>query len=738
MTSDEGDIENEPKTETGTGTAAESGDDAIGSASGDADAEADTGTEASPEAASGTDAGPVPDSDSEPDPDSGTDAEPEPVESEAAEPEPAEREFSADAKAVSKTRLDNRIIEPEAEPATRLDNRAESRRRVSSVYFAPDSVPPRPAPAGSDSAGFGPSEPSGPSGKHRRRRKALIGAIAGVAVVLVAAGVAFVVLRGPSAGFHPTAGNPRGDAEQLANAFVQDWSTGDLSGAASLTDNPVAAMQALERYQSGLHLQHLTGSAQSAVAVRAPAAPAGTATTGAAAATTLENVTYLINATVSSGTSSGAAGAAAKPVSGVWPSHPVLTAYQQAGGSGWFIQWKPDAIAPNLTADEHLGVTTVAPTVLSVTDSGGDPLSSYSDPSLAHIATDLETDGVPAGQGVPGLDVEVENAKGKLAPGTGRAVVTSPQNIAALKTTIDPTAERAAIAAVQAKPGSSMVAIQPSTGHILAIANNDGQEDSALIAREAPGSDFKIVTSTALFNNHIITANSSVACPSQILGIGNNDNETEPAGTPFTTDFAASCNNAFTQWYPRLEATSGSGSSAKDLLASTAGQYYGLNKNWDIGIGNQSAQYFTMPDNGGAGELAEEAFGQGQLAGEPLAMASVVATVANGSFEQPILVPGTKQITATPLPASTQEQLKTCMRAVITNPQGTAYGMGFGPTVYGKTGTATVAGQANPNAWFVAFDSSKNIALATMVINGGYGAAAAAPEVEAVLGAYGG
>ena len=98
-------------------------------------------------------------------------------------------------------------------------------------------------------------------------------------------------------------------------------------------------------------------------------------------------------------------------------------------------------------------VTTVAPTVLSVTDSAGNPLSSYSDPSLAHIATDLETDGVPAGQGVPGLDVEIENAKGKLAPGTGPAVVTSPRNIAALKTTIDPTAEKAAISAVQAKPG---------------------------------------------------------------------------------------------------------------------------------------------------------------------------------------------------------------------------------------------------------------------------------------------
>jgi hypothetical protein len=607
-------------------------------------------------------------------------------------------------------------------PALEAD-RAASQRRASGTYYAPEGARPQPDLA----AGHR---------RPRRRRKGLIAAISGAVVVIVVAVAVTVVLlnRGPSAGFHPTAGNPAGDGKQLANAFLRDWSAGNLTAAADLTDNPVAAQQALSRYQSGLHVRHLTGSALSAAAATAPAAAAGKPKSGAAAASTLENVTYSVSTTVSS----GSAASGAKPVTGVWSSHPTLTAYQQAGGSGWFIQWKPDVLAPNLTASEHLGVTTVAPTVLSATDSAGNPLSSYSDPSLARIESDLETEGVHAGQGVPGLDVGIENAKGKLAPGTERAAVTSPQNIAALKTTIDPTVERAAIAAVQSKSGSSMVAIQPSSGHILAIANNYGQEDSALVAREAPGSDFKIVTSTALFNSHIITPNSSVACPSQILGIGNNAQETEPAGTPFITDFAASCNNAFTQFYPRLEVTSGSGSSATDLLAATAEKYYGLNEPWSIGIGNQSADYFSMPDSGGAGELAEEAFGQGQLVGEPLAMASVVATVAHGSFEQPILVPGAKQVTAAPLPKTTQQELWTCMRAVITNPQGTAYGMSFGPNVYGKTGTSTVAGQANPNAWFVAFDSSKNIGVASMVINGGYGATAAAPEVRSVLGASGG
>ena len=77
-------------------------------------------------------------------------------------------------------------------------------------------------------------------------------------------------------------------------------------------------------------------------------------------------------------------------------------------------------------------------------------------------------------------------------------------------------------------------------------------------------------------------------------------------------------------------------------------------------------------------------------------MASVAATVDTGTFEQPILVPGTKQVTATPLPAATDADLKEMMRAVVTS--GTAAGLGFGPAVYAKTGTADIRTRASPTA----------------------------------------
>jgi cell division protein FtsI/penicillin-binding protein 2 len=105
-----------------------------------------------------------------------------------------------------------------------------------------------------------------------------------------------------------------------------------------------------------------------------------------------------------------------------------------------------------------------------------------------------------------------------------------------------------------------------------------------------------------------------------------------------------------------------------------------------------------------------------------------------GTFRQPYLVDGIKQLTATPLPAGVDAGLKQMMRAVITS--GTGTGLGFGPDVYAKTGTADIAGQQQPNSWFVAFDPVKDVAVTCLVINAGYGAQYAGPEVSSFLNGY--
>jgi hypothetical protein len=555
--------------------------------------------------------------------------------------------------------------------------------------------------------------PGGPGpGRRRRSRSFIVVVTAGALAVLaaIAAVIVLVVLPGrttSTTGFLPTGTSPGQDAKQITSAFLLAWRRGDLGQAARYTDHPFAADSALKAYRNDLHLGKLTGSAEGAVATGASATPR-------------ESVTLAIKATVS-------ATADAKTVTGTWTYHSSLIAYQLRNSQLWYIAWAPDDLAPNLTATSHLATVTVPPKVEAVTDSGGSALTTYGDPGLTNIANLLKAAGPSSAQGSLGLDVEIQTAA-RAPVANSQAVVSPPGNIPSLATTISPQAEAAARSAVSMHNGSSMVAVQSSTGQILAIANNAGFNDFALTAAVAPGSTGKIISSTALLANHVLTPNTNVSCPPtytvQGITYRNDKNETEPASTPLTVDFAQSCNNAFDQWWPDL--TNG-------RLAAAAKDYYGLNQPWNIGLG-RSATYYNTPPSASGSELAQEAFGEGAISASPLAMASVAATVDTGAFKQPILVPGATQISASPLPADTDAGLKQMMRAVVTS--GTAAGLGLGPDVYAKTGTADVNGQGQPNSWFVAFDPSKDIAVACLVLNAGYGAQFAGPEVQSFLSQY--
>jgi cell division protein FtsI/penicillin-binding protein 2 len=115
-------------------------------------------------------------------------------------------------------------------------------------------------------------------------------------------------------------------------------------------------------------------------------------------------------------------------------------------------------------------------------------------------------------------------------------------------------------------------------------------------------------------------------------------------------------------------------------------------------------------------------------------MASVGATVDTGSFKQPIVVPGQQQLSAVPLPANVHQDLWQMMRAV-TQSGGTAAGVfnGVSSPVYGKTGTADVGNQQQPNSWMVAFDPTLDVAVGCLVLNAGYGASFAGPEAATAL-----
>ncbi len=546
-----------------------------------------------------------------------------------------------------------------------------------------------------------------------KRRTVAVMVTAGVLAVLVVALVLVLTVFKPGSGtpkygMIPTGSSAQQNGEQVAAAFLTAWQTGDLAKAANYTDNPSAAAAALAAYPKYLNLKSFAAT---------PGAV--TSAAGSTTAQPRESVTFAVRASVAAGSGQAA-------VRGKWAYHSKLVAYQQANSSVWFVAWRPDVVAPNLTVATHVAAVTVPPTVSMVTDASGANLTRYGDAGLSTIAGLLKVS-APASEGAkPGLNVQIETKSGQPVPNS-QAILVAPGNYPTISTTINAKAEAAARSAVGMHKQSSLIAIQPSTGQILAIANNAEQNDFALTAQVAPGSTMKVITSAALLNAGVLTPQSPVACPPAftIQGITyhNDQGESEPPGTPFMTDFAQSCNNAFTTQWSHLSGR----------LASTAKNYFGLNQKWNIGIGGLSASYFNAPASASGSELAQEAFGEGSLVASPIAMASVAATVDTGTFKQPILTTTAKQVTAKPLPAATQAGLKQMMRAVVTS--GTGAGLGFGPTVYAKTGTADIQGQDQPNSWLIAFDPAKDIAVGCLVVNAGYGAQFAGPEVAAFLNA---
>ena len=543
-----------------------------------------------------------------------------------------------------------------------------------------------------------------------------VAGVVGLVTVLIVSGVFGSNKATAGPGFHPTAATPALAARQTAEAFLAAWKAGHIREAASYTDHPAAAAAALTSYRDGLHLHALHLAVHDATA-QGKVAFSVVATVGLAATP--------ISTTAEKPAASGPGRRASNTaVTATWSYASDLVAYAKHGG--WWVRWNPALVAPNLTTGEKVVSLAVAPGAAEVLDAAGGNLRHSSDPGVHNIAAALMKS-APMSRGTPGIEVALVGP-GNAPVAATTEVLSQPAASGVIKTTIDPKVEAAATSAVQAHADSSMVVIQPSTGDILAVANNDGPNDFALTARVAPGSTNKIITSTALFATGLVRSPSQpVECPPQVDAngevINNAGGESEPAGTPFLTDFAASCNNAFDRWYASL---------GPQTLAQTAQKYYGLNQTWNIGIG-PGVPYYTLPPSASSAELALELFGQGKLETAPLAMASVAATVDTGSFKQPIVVPGQPQLAATPLPAPVHHYLWQLMRAVTQ--VGTAAGVfdGVGSAVYAKTGTADVRRQQQPNSWMVAFDPTLDVAIACVVLDAGYGAAVAGPEAATAL-----
>jgi cell division protein FtsI/penicillin-binding protein 2 len=280
----------------------------------------------------------------------------------------------------------------------------------------------------------------------------------------------------------------------------------------------------------------------------------------------------------------------------------------------------------------------------------------------------------------------------------------------AVKTTIDPAVQNAAESALAKAPkgkSAALVAVDATTGDLLAVANtNAGGYDQAILGGFPPGSTFKVLTSTALIGKGL-SPSSAASCPTTATVDGevfhNSDGEGQVSNLLHA--FAESCNTAFIGL-----ATSKLQASDFPAVAST----YRLGKPIQMGT---PAFAGSVPQPKDKADLAATSIGQGRVLLSPLNLAMVAAAADTGTVRAPRLVTGAPDDSAATsrLPSSVVTDLHQMMAQVVST--GTAAGQGLPGGTYAKTGTAEY-GTSKPlkiDAWLMGFKD--NVAFAVLTID---------------------
>ncbi|OLZ66334.1 hypothetical protein AV521_27845 [Streptomyces sp. IMTB 2501] len=536
-------------------------------------------------------------------------------------------------------------------------------------------------------------------------------AVVGGAVSVAVAGVAFTcyALGQPGAGGDASAATRSGGAKPVnttppsaqevlstAKAFLAAWQAGDTAKAAALTDNASEAGTQLASFKSGLHATSLTLTG-------------GKRVTG-------------FQVPFSVGTHLDYAGQKS-----TWSYDSSLTVVRGTDGHA-VVKWMPSVLYPKLAAGQSVVVASAGAPPVKAVDRNGKVLAAAQYPSLAGILSQLQAQYGTKMQGTPGSEIRVKNADGSA----GRVLRVLAQGRAGkpLPTTIDAKLQAEAENDVKKQgPDASVVAVQPSTGDVLAVAMTPAKGfDKAFQGTYAPGSTFKVITASTLLESGKFTPSTPLNCP-QYFSYGgltfHNVDKMKIDHANLAMDFEASCNTAFMSTVQVLP---------DGAVENEARDVYGFGLHWNTGAPSFDG---SVPTTGGASK-AMTYIGQGKVLVSPLDMASVAATAKAGVFHQPVIVPvsvDNRQIAKAPrqMSASADAALRQLMK--LTAQQGTA-----APTignlsgdVGAKTGTAEVDGRQKPDSWFVAYRD--DVAAAAVVPASGEGYKFAGKIVTAVLAA---
>ncbi|MET7473463.1 penicillin-binding transpeptidase domain-containing protein [Streptomyces sp. NPDC005648] len=500
---------------------------------------------------------------------------------------------------------------------------------------------------------------------------------------------------GGSSGTSVKTGPPSKDEIKKTSAdFFAAWSRGNGTKAATYTNDAVSAEPVLTSFGTTAHIKGVK------------------ITPGAASGAT---VPYTVSATVSYDGKS-------EPLS--YKSRLTVVRGKTTGRA--LVDWQPSVVHPQLQKGDTLVTGEAANPPIEAVDRNGVALTKDKYPSLGPILDELRAKYGDRAGGTPGIELSIHHA----AEGTAdTSLLTLVKGKAGkLRTTLSASAQAAAETAVKKYAESSVVAVKPSTGEVLAVANHrDDGFNAAFLGRLAPGSTMKIISAATLIDNGITTMNGPAPCPNEAVWQSqtfHNLAKMPPNEKATLADsFARSCNTAFVKYADSVKV---------DSLTQEAENRFGLGRdNWKTGIPSFDG---SVPASGGP-DTAANLIGQGQVQMSPLNMASVTATAMTGRFRQPIIVSpdlDDREIaTAQGLSASTVAQLRAMMNRTATS--GTAAGVmaGLGPDFGAKTGSAEVDGQSKSNSWFTGYRG--DIAAAAMTQDGGHGIDAAGPIVAAVL-----
>ena len=346
---------------------------------------------------------------------------------------------------------------------------------------------------------------------------------------------------------------------------------------------------------------------------------------------------------------------------------------------------------------------------------------------------------------------------------------------AAVETTINPAAQQAAIDGLGDQQGA-VVAIEPSTGRILALVSTPGFDPNLLAShditaasaayqqlaaapgnplrsnatkeRYAPGSTFKLITAAAALESGQFTPDSTLPAPQQLVlpqttaTIGNFGGGGCGADPITLADaLRVSCNTAFGQLGMDVGA---------DALQKQA-EAFGFNDP-TLTI-PMSVVQSIFPSDLDAPQTAQSAIGQRNVQATPMQMAMVAAAIANGGrLMTPYVVQTVRSadlrvvhetkptLYSTAVSPATASALRDMMIGVVESGSGTAAQIP-GVQVAGKTGTAQTGTDQAPHAWFTAFApaDAPRVAVAVLVEHGGSvgneatGGKIAAPIAKAVI-----